>query len=620
MDKNSIVGLALIFVILVGYSIFMRPSEEQRLQMQRTQDSIALVKAQSARTEAATTTLPENTLSEREEMMALPDSLRQERLQGEFGPFATAAQGEQRFITLTNNLLTLKISTRGGRPYSVQLKDYTRYDGSPLQLFDGDSTRLGFQFFAGNKSISTNDLYFTPTSESDQLTVDSDSATYALRLYAGEESYIEYLYTLKADDYMIGFDVRFVNMEGIIAGNTTSIELDWSAYIPAQEKGADTENSHSAILYRYSQDDVEEFSATKDDERENIKNRLQWIAFKQQFFSSVLINHNAFSAADIASKKVTTDPKYLKHYSAVASLDYDARSKVQSYPLSFYFGPNQFNLLNKYDMELGRLVELGGAMSRFINRYIILTTFNFLNRFISNYGIIILILTLLIKIVLYPLTKKSFYSMAKMRVLKPQIDEITKKYPADKAMEKQQATAALYKKAGVNPLGGCLPMLLQFPILIAMFRFFPSSIELRQEAFLWADDLSTYDSILSLPFSIPFYGDHVSLFTLLMTLTTILSTKLTPTTTDSSMPGMKSMMYLMPVMFMFMFNSFPAALTYYYLLTNIITIGQNEIMRRMIDEKALLQQMNSQKAKPVQKSKFQQRLEKMAKEKGYKMS
>jgi len=222
--------------------------------------------------------------------------------------------------------------------------------------------------------------------------------------------------------------------------------------------------------------------------------------------------------------------------------------------------------------------------------------------------------------VLYPLTKKSFYSMAKMRVLKPQIDEITKKYPADKAMEKQQATAALYKKAGVNPLGGCLPMLLQFPILIAMFRFFPSSIELRQEAFLWADDLSTYDSILSLPFSIPFYGDHVSLFTLLMTLTTILSTKLTPTTTDSSMPGMKSMMYLMPVMFMFMFNSFPAALTYYYLLTNIITIGQNEIMRRMIDEKALLQQMNSQKAKPVQKSKFQQRLEKMAKEKGYKMS
>ncbi|MGE4568318.1 MAG: membrane protein insertase YidC [Bacteroidales bacterium] len=618
MDKNSIVGLALIFVILVGYSIFMRPSEEQRLQMQRTQDSIALVKTQSA--QAARPSLPEASLTEQDEILALPDSLRQERLLGEFGSFAAAAEGEQRFITLRNNLLTLRISTRGGRPFSVQLQNYTRYNGSPLVLFDGDSTRMGFQFFAGNKTISTNDLYFKPVGESDQLTVTADSASYALRLYAGEESYIEYLYTLKADDYMVGFDVRFVNMERIIAGNTTSIELDWSAFIPGQEKGSDSENSHSAILYRYSQDDVEEFSATKDEERENIKNRLQWIAFKQQFFSSVLINHNAFSAADISSRKLTADPKYLKQYSALATLDYDSRSKIQSYPLSFYFGPNQFNLLNKYNMELGRLVELGGTMSRFINRYIILTTFNFLNRFISNYGIIILILTLLIKIALYPLTKKSFYSMAKMRVLKPQIDEITKKYPADKAMEKQQATAALYKKAGVNPLGGCLPMLLQFPILIAMFRFFPSSIELRQEAFLWADDLSTYDSILNLPFEIPFYGDHVSLFTLLMTLTTILSTKLTPTTTDSSMPGMKSMMYLMPVMFMFMFNSFPAALTYYYLLTNIITIGQNEIMRRMIDEKALLQQMNSQKAKPTQKSKFQQRLEKMAKEKGYKMS
>lgn len=617
MDKNSIVGLALIFIILVGYSVFMRPSEEQRLQMQRSQDSIAMVNARSA--PSTNEALPVTTLSEKEEILALPDSLRQEKLLGEYGAFAQAAEGNREFITLSNNLLTLKISTLGGRPYTVQLKEYSTYNGAPLELFGGDSTRMGFQFYAGNRTISTNDLYFTPTGESRELSVTSDSASYALRLVAGEGSYIEYVYTLKADDYMVGFEVRFVNMDGIIASNTTNLELDWSHYVPRQEKGADNENSHTAILYRFSQDDVEEFSATKDEERENIKNRLQWIAFKQQFFSAVLISHNSFSAADISSTKLQSDPKYLKHYSALASLDYDARSKTQSYPLSFYFGPNQFNLLKKYNMELDRLVELGGAMSRFINRYIILTTFTFLNRFISNYGLIILILTLLIKLVLYPLTKKSFYSMAKMRVLKPQIDEINKKFSADKAMEKQQATAALYKKAGVNPLGGCLPMLLQFPILIAMFRFFPSSIELRQEAFLWAEDLSTYDSILNLPFTIPFYGDHVSLFTLLMTITTILATKLTPTTTDNSMPGMKSMMYLMPFMFMFMFNSFPAALTYYYLLTNIITIGQNEIMRRMIDEKALLQQMNSQKAKPVTKSKFQQRLEKMAKERGYKM-
>ncbi len=617
MDKNSIVGLALIFVILVGYSVFMRPSEEQRLQMQRSQDSTAMANARSA--QSANEALPVTTLSEKEEILALPDSLRKEKLMGEYGAFAQAADGNREFITLSNNLLTLKISTLGGRPYTVRLQDYSTYNGAPLELFGGDSTRMGFQFYAGNRTISTNDLYFTPVGESRELKVTSDSASYALRLEAGEGSYIEYVYTLKADDYMVGFDVRFVNMDGIIASNTTNLELDWSHYVPRQEKASDNENSHTAILYRFSQDEVEEFSATKDEERENIKNRLQWIAFKQQFFSAVLINHDAFSAADISSTKLQSDPKYLKHYSALASLDYDSRSKTQSYPLSFYFGPNQFNLLKKYNMELDRLVELGGAMSRFINRYIILTTFTFLNRFISNYGLIILILTLLIKLALYPLTKKSFYSMAKMRVLKPQIDEINKKFSADKAMEKQQATAALYKKAGVNPLGGCLPMLLQFPILIAMFRFFPSSIELRQEAFLWAEDLSTYDSILNLPFTIPFYGDHVSLFTLLMTITTVLSTKLSSATPDSSMPGMKTMMYLMPFMFMFMFNSFPAALTYYYLLTNIITIGQNEIMRRMIDEKALLQQMNSQKAKPVTKSKFQQRLEKMAKERGYKM-
>ena len=620
MDRNSIIGLILIFIILLGYSFFMQPSEEQIANRQRIQDSIALVR--QTQQQYSESRLSDSDVLKTQQLSDLPESTRKDVLVNEYGPFAGVAEGKQEFFTIENNLMSIKLSSKGGRPYSVRLKEYTRYNGSPLILFDGDSTRMGFQFFSGNRSIMTNNLYFEPAGRARSMTVSSDSASFALRLNINERSYLEYVYTLRADDYMVGCDVRFVNMGGIIASNSTSLEMEWSFYVPQQEKGAQNENNHTAIQYRFANDNVEEFSTSKDSEKQNLKNKIQWIAFKQQFFSSVLINNNNFIAADLSSEKLENNPDYLKHYSALALVDFDPKSNIQEYPLSFYFGPNKFSVLNQYEgMELGRLVQLGGTMFRFINKYIILTTFNFLNKYISNYGIIILILTILIKVVLYPLTKKSFDSMAKMRVLKPKVDELSKKFSADKAMEKQQAVAALYKKAGVNPMGGCLPMLLQLPILIAMFRFFPASIELRQEAFLWADDLSTYDSILNLPFSIPFYGDHVSLFTLLMTITTILSTKLNSGNTDSSaMPGMKSMMYIMPVMFMFMFNSFPAALTYYYLLTNIISIAQNEIMRRMIDEEALLKQLTNNKAKPVQKSKFQQRMEEMAKKRGYKMN
>ncbi|MFW6370078.1 MAG: membrane protein insertase YidC, partial [Bacteroidota bacterium] len=311
----------------------------------------------------------------------------------------------------------------------------------------------------------------------------------------------------------------------------------------------------------------------------------------------------------------------LRNMRAEIGVPYDGAGTT--IPLKFYFGPNHFNTLKKYDeLELKELVNLGKSIIKWINQFVIIPIFNFFERFTGNYGLIILLLTIVIKTALFPLTYKSYLSQAKMRVLKPQIDEINERIPKDKAMERQQATMALYKKAGVNPMGGCLPMLLQMPILFAMFRFFPTSIELRQEGFLWATDLSTYDSILSWDAEIPlisrFYGNHISLFTILMTVSTMLTMKFNSATASSNqMPGMKSMMYMMPIMFMFVLNNFSAGLTYYYFLANLITFGQNAIFKSFVDDEALLKKIQQKKAKPVKKSKFQQRLEEAAKQRGH---
>lgn len=417
---------------------------------------------------------------------------------------------------------------------------------------------------------------------------------------------------------MVGFRIHYVNMDKVIDSNQREPDLVWDMVVPRQERGAANENNYTNIHYKFVADDDEAFSAGKEEESKSLSTKLKWIAFKQQFFSSVLIAGDAFENADLKSVKAADTSKYLKQYSANIGLNYQSGANF-TVPMSFYFGPNHYPTLKKYNLDLEKLVFLGRNIIRGINKFVIIPIFNWLNHFISNFGIIILLLTIIIKIGLFPLTFKSYQSQAKMRVLKPQVDEINKKIPKEKAMERQQAMMALYKKAGVNPLGGCLPMLLQFPILIAMFRFFPTSIELRQHGFLWADDLSTYDSILSLPFNIPFYGNHISLFTILMTVTTIISMKMSQQTqmSDAQMPGMKTLMYIMPVMFMFFLNNFSAGLTYYYFLANVITIGQNELFKRMIDEEKLLKKIQANKAKPVKKSKFQERLENMAKQRGY---
>jgi YidC/Oxa1 family membrane protein insertase len=419
---------------------------------------------------------------------------------------------------------------------------------------------------------------------------------------------------------MIGFDVNFNNLNDVIASNQNKLTLDWQMYLPQQEKGRQNEDNYTSIKYRFHAGEVEGFRerSTKEVESADLPNRLKWVAFKDQFFSSVIIAGDFFLNGSVTSTRLPLSEKYLRLFVSEIDVPYTSGNNSEI-NLQLYLGPNHFSSLKKFDLDLEELVFLGRNIIKAINQYVIIPVFNYLDNSISNYGIIILILTVLIKLVLSPLTFKSYQSQAKMKVLKPMVDEIGKRYPkADEAMKKQQATMDLYKRAGVNPLGGCLPMLLQMPILFAMFRFFPASIELRQKAFLWANDLSTYDSILDLPFTIPMYGDHVSLFTLLMTISTILTMKInSPTGGQDQIPGMKVMMYMMPVMFMLILNNFSAGLTYYYFLANIITFGQNYISKLMVDDAQILKKLEENSKKPVKKSSWQQKLEEAAKKKGY---
>jgi YidC/Oxa1 family membrane protein insertase len=406
-------------------------------------------------------------------------------------------------------------------------------------------------------------------------------------------------------------------MEGVIDPNAKEMVINWDARLMRQEKNLDNEKLNTSIHFRHSDGEVDYLNERKDDSQ-NINTRLKWVSFKQQFFAATIIADDLFQNAELVKvREPEKETKYLEQMDAVLSLDFNPNVD-KTLGMRFYFGPNKYNILRAYKLDLERQIPLGWSffLMQWINRFAVIPVFNYLEGFDINYGIIILILTVLLKIVLSPIAYKTYLSSAKMRLLKPEIDEIGAKFTKkDDAMKKQQATMALYKKAGVNPMAGCVPMLLQFPILLAMFRFFPASIELRQESFLWATDLSSYDSILDLPFNIPFYGDHVSLFTLLMTISTIIYTKMNNDmmSTGNQMPGMKTMMYLMPIMFLGFFNSYSAGLSYYYLLANLFTFAQMFLIRRFVNEEKLHARIQENKKKPVKKSNFQKRLEELQK-------
>ena len=637
MDKNTIIGIVLIFTILIGFSYLNKPSEEEIEAARKRQDSIAQVEASRAKEAEAQAQIREMEQEAQLEDATEPDSsVVSKKASDQFGAFGQAASGEEQFITLENNLMKLTISNKGGKIYSVELKGYQTYDSLPLMLFEGDDNLFGFNFFSENRSIRTDDLYFEPSLNQEQIVVSGpevpigkegrlkfneehggQSQTLSMRLNAGSGRYIEYEYTLDYNSWLVGFNVKNVGLNELLSRNTNYLNFNWAFAAPRQERKSQYgEDRYTTISYKFFEDDVEKLSAAKSSE-ETLKTKVKWISLKQLFFNSTIIADESFPTADVRYEYLEDDPKYVGRYFADIAFPYDG-SPQENHSMQFYFGPNHYTTLNQYDLSLERLIDLGYAVVRPVNKYLIIPTFNFLRKYIDNFGIIILLLTVFIKLIVFPFTYKSYISQAKMRALKPEIDELNEKFSKDKPMEKQQATMALYKKAGVNPMGGCLPMLLQFPILIAMFFFFPTSIELRQESFLWATDLSSYDSILSLPFTIPFYGNHVSLFCLLMTITTVISTKMnSQAATSQQMPGMQTMMYLMPVMFLFILNNYSSGLSYYYFLANVITIGQMYLFRHMIDEDKIRAQLQANKKKgPVKKSNFQKRLEKMAKEKG----
>jgi len=638
MDKNTIIGFLLIIGILIGFSLLNRPSEEEMARQKAYNDSISAVYQAQMDAEAKAAALRQAAVANLPADSLPLDPVAAKQALSVYGEFSTAAQGEEQQFMLENSLVRLILSNKGGKVVSAQLKKYQSQDSSQVELFNAEEADYSFTLaLRNNHIVNTSQLYFTSLGE---IALDSaGNQTLTLRLQSETEASIDFVYTLPADDYMLGFKIRSNQMNTIMPLGSNYMIFNWDAKIRQQEKGRQFEERYSTLSYKYLADDLEQLNAAKD-ESKKIANKIKWVAFKDQFFSSVIIADKDFSNALLESKVETEASGYLKSYSAEMQVDLTASTAGGNWEdvnFRFFFGPNKYQILSDYDkgvpadekLKLRNLVPLGWGIFGWVNRFAIIPMFNLFSRFIDSFGIIILLMTVVIKLVLYPLTYKSYVSSAKMRVLKPEIDEINARIPADKPAERQKATMELYNKVGVSPFSGCLPTLLQMPILFAMFSFFPASIELRGESFLWAKDLSAYDAVVSwdtyIPLVTPYFGNHISLFTLLMTIATLISTKLNMANTATpDQPGagmMKWMMYLMPVMFMFIFNNYASGLSYYYLVSTLISIGQTYAIRATVDEKKLLAQLHAKrvanaKKQPDTKKKsgFMERLQKMQKE------
>ncbi len=634
MDKKSIIGIAVVALLFFGFAYFntqeQKKYQEEMAAWQAYQDSVALATRPVV---PAADSVALTAGGQDPEQAAEAARERRVAALGEY--LAAARDAEEREFVVENDVMAVTFSTRGGQIRDVLLKDYTKYAprgerNIPVSLMDPATARFDLSFFVknglNNVKVNTMEYVFTPSAV--ETTADGARAV-RMRLPISETAALEYEYLIydtkaPARDYLVDFDVRLVNMAAEMA-NQTSIGIDWSNTSYQNERGFKNENMYTTVAYRFpGESSIEELSMSDEERSKEITTSVNWVAFKQHYFSSVFIAPQNLSYADVGFTTAQPGSGYIKDFSARMTVPYTAQTT--GYDFAFYFGPNEYSILKKVgdtdagdgDLYLERLIPLGWGIFGWINRWCVIPVFDFLRNYIPSFGIIILILAVLVRLVISPLTYKSYVSMAKMRLIKPQVDELAKKYPKQEdAMKRQQATMELYKKAGINPMGGCIPMLIQMPILIAMFRFFPASIELRGQSFLWAGDLSSYDSVLNLPFSIPFYGDHVSLFALLMALSTFGYSYYSYQQTASSQPqmaGMKFMMlYLMPLMLLFWFNDYSSGLCYYYLLSNLLTIGQTLIIRRMVDDTKIqaIMQANAARKSNGKKSKFQQRYEEL---------
>ena len=599
-NKSNIIGIILIGVIMFGFTWYQSRQYKEQMAVQAQLDSIARVEQMAAM--AIDSAKRAQGVSEGnvhvQTMPAYKDSLLTE-----------ARLADSRIVTLSNDKIQIEFNTRGAQPHSVKINDYMSYDSTDLYLIKPDYSQYGVSVFAG-ENINTKDFVFEVAEHTD--------STVVMRLPFAQGGYIQQRYALSEGSYMVRNELSFVGMENVIPRNVSMLDIDWSVVIPRLEKGYKNEKQYSKLDYYFDGDKKPEEIGRGRNADKRVDTKFKWFAFQQQFFSAIMTSGSEFSSADF-DLRFFDEEQYkaegkLMTCTAKVRVDFQPGSSNVVVPNDFYFGPNDYKTLKSYDEKYEKIVPLGGWMVSWFSRLVIIPCFDFLGKFISNYGLVILLMTLLIKLIISPLTIKSYKSSAKMQVIKPEVDKLNQKYPNEKdAMKKQQAMMELYRKAGISPMGGCIPMLLQMPILFAMFRFFPASIELRQQKFLWADDLSAYDSIVDFGFNVPLLGDHLSLFALLMAVTMFFYSKMTSSqmSDDPNMAGMKFMsVWLMPFMMFFICNNLSAALSYYYLLSNIITMIMTWYIRKfVVTEERVRADMMLNASRPQKKSKWQQRLE-----------
>lgn len=615
--------MVIIAGIILAYSMFFGPSQEDRERAIRERDSLEqLTQEPIAIPDTVAAPAPVDTLVETR--TAVIDSLTVKQINAEtkqrFGIFAPAAEASRKFAFVETDRFVLKIDARGGKISYVELKEYQTYGGDPLVLFDEPSLRFGVELqYPGIGTVNTNDLFFTGDYSRVRLRGD-DTKTLTFRLETeSDRKYVEYRYTFTGNRFDIGYELQMVGLDDV-ANTAVLPRLNWEMSGLASEKLLADERNISTVFYKEVGRKRDYLSETSDDDEVLKKHQVEWVAFKQKFFSSIIMTDLPFAQGSELEVLVPESERLNKRFGATLNLNVSNTGNAVV-PMTFYFGPNHYQTLKGYDRDLDQIINLGWGIFGWVNKFAVIPVFNFLEQFNLGYGLIILLLTVIIKVVLFPLMYKNYLSSAKMRVLKPDIDEMNEKMKDADPMKKQQATLDLYRKTGVNPMAGCIPMVIQMPILYAMFRFFPSSIELRHESFLWADDLSSYDSILNLPFEIPFYGAHVSLFTLLMAVSTWGYTQMNssnmPNTQQPGMPNMKVIMHFFPLMMLFFFNSFASGLSYYYLMANVLSILQMVVIKEyFIDEEKIRAKIveNKEKKKGAKKSRFQQKLEELSKQ------